>query len=221
MGALTFEPLIPLAIWLPQALAAVCALAWYGWTRPATVPRQRWATLITLMGTGPVLVLLLLLNPTWLEPIVPPGGKPLLTVLLDRSASMATPDVEGRSRYEAAAELAWLCQERRADTFEVRLLTFADTATAAEAADLPRQHPEGATTDLAAAIEAGIARDREQKQYLLLLSDGIHHAGGTDRVLAAARLARSLACPISTRTYGGAAAVKDLAIELRSPQELA
>src|SRR5438309_1024245 len=56
---------------------------------------------------------------------------------------------------------------------------------------------------------------------LVLLSDGIHNAGGgAARVLEAARVARALACPVYTRTYGGDAAVKDLAVELRSPQEL-
>ena len=51
-----------------------------------------------------VLVLGILLNPTWIEPVAPPAGKPLLTVLVDATASMATADAgpRARTRYQSA-----------------------------------------------------------------------------------------------------------------------
>src|SRR5947208_2760445 len=80
----------------------------------------------------------------------------------------------------------------------------------------------GQLTDLAAAILGGVEQDRPQGQAVVLLSDGIHNAGGgATRVIDAARVAKATACPVYTHTLGGDAAVKDLAADLRSPREIA
>jgi hypothetical protein len=222
MGTLTFEPLLPLALWLALALAGAAAFCWYVWRRPAAVPRGRWFVIGTLMAVGFALVLALLLNPTWVEPIAPPAGKPLLTVLVDSTASMATADVGPQTRYRAAAELARACRAELSDEFDVRVATFDDTVRVIEPSDLEGQSPEGQTTDLAAAITGGMEENRPQGQALLLLSDGIDNAGGgAARLVDAVRLARARNCRIYTRTFGGDAQVKDLAVDLRTPQELA
>jgi hypothetical protein len=223
MATLSFEPLIALALWLPLALTAAALLGWYAWRRPAAVTARRWAGILALMALGLILVLGILLNPTWVEPVAPPAGKPLLTVLVDESASMATPDaVGGQTRYHAAARLAQALSETAAERFEVRVRAFAGAVTAADAAGLAARQPRGAVTDLAAALTGSLAEERPQGQALVLLSDGIHNAGGGPAgVLDAARTARALACPVFPRTFGGDHAVKDLAVELRSPQELA
>src|SRR5437660_716304 len=73
-----------------------------------------------------------------------------------------------------------------------------------------------------AALLAWYDEGRTAGQAVLLASDGIHNAGGgAARVLEAVRAARALACPVYTWTVGGDAAVKDVAVELRAPQELA
>jgi hypothetical protein len=223
MATLTFEPLIAPALWLTLALAGAALLAVYGWRRPGAVTRRRWAGAVALMGLGQALVLGILLNPTWVEPVTPPAGKPLLTVVVDATASMAAPDAAGgATRYQAALGLARSLAEASAARFEVRVQTFAGSVTPAEVADLAARAPQGQVTDLAAAVTGSLQEDRPQGQGLVLLSDGIHNAGGgTARVLDAARAARALACPVFTRTFGGDHEVKDLAVELRSPQELA
>ena len=56
----------------------------------------------------------------------------------------------------------------------------------------------------------------------MLLSDGIHNnGGGVARVLQEARVAKSLACPIYTGTYGSGVQTIDLAIEMKSAQDIA
>jgi hypothetical protein len=213
MGSLSLEPLLAPALWLALAGAAAALLAWYGLHRPAAVTRRRWGGILALTALGLAAVLLILLNPTWVEPLTPPAGQPVLTVLLDATASMAVPDAEGRSRYAAAADLARACVGELAGRFDVQVRTFPDPTAA---------RPDGPITDLAAALTEALADDRPQGQALLLLSDGIHNAGGgSARVLEAARLARAKAVPVYTRTFGGDAKVKDLAVEPRSPQELA
>jgi hypothetical protein len=223
MPMLSFEPLISLYLWLTLALAGALLLAWYGWRRPGEVTRQRWAGIVTLTGLGLVLVLAILLNPTWVEPVAPPAGKPLLTVLIDETASMATPDAaDGLTRYQAATRVANALAKAAGDRFEVRFRTFAETPRAVDPASLAARSPQGQSTDLAAAVTASLQENQPQGQGLILLSDGIHNAGGGNaRVLAAARQARALACPVFTRTFGGDREVKDLAVEIRSPQELA
>lgn len=222
MGTLSFEPLIPLALWLVLVLAGLGLMTWYCWRRPTAVLRQRWLCIIALMGIGLALVLLVLLNPTWIEPMTPPAGKPLLTVLVDATTSMATSDAgAGLTRYSAAAELARRCARELSDSFDVRIMTFATAPTAVAAETLESRSPDGQLTDLAAAVTGSLEENRPQGQTLILLSDGIHNGGGTARVLDAARLAKAMACKIYTRTFGGAAQLKDLAVELRSSQELA
>src|SRR2546430_438721 len=83
---------------------------------------------------------------------------------------------------------------------DVRVATFAGTISAADARDLESRNPDGQITDLATAISGSLADDRPQGQSLFLLSDGIHNGeGGVARVLAAARLAKAIACPVYTR----------------------
>src|SRR5687767_13783741 len=100
MTSLQFQPLIPAALWLALAALAAVAAAWYGWQRHAAIAPRRWLVVMTLVAAGLALILTLLLNPIWLEPVPPPAGKPLVTILADRSASMAVADqAEGQSRF--------------------------------------------------------------------------------------------------------------------------
>src|SRR5947209_6591708 len=127
MGTLSFEPLIPLPLWLALAVAGAGLLGWYAYGRPGALPPRRWAGVLALMGCGLLLVLGILLNPTWIEPATPPAGKPLLTILLDTSASMATPDAaQGRSRYQAATAVVQAFAQSMGERYDVRVLGFTD-----------------------------------------------------------------------------------------------
>lgn len=219
---LTFEPLISLALWAALALLSAGLLAAYAWRRPPSVHRRRWATIVPLMAAGVALPLAILLNPTWQINVPPPAGKPLLSILVDVSASMAADDLPGgQSRHAAAAAIAAACAHELSGKFDIEAAEFSSHLVAADADTLDRHPATGDSTDLAAAIADALAADRPQGQALLILSDGIHNAGGgSSSVIAALSLARATT-PIYTKTLGGAAEVDDLAITLRSSQQLA
>jgi hypothetical protein len=172
-------------------------------------------------------VLGVLLNPTWVTELPPPAGKPLLSVLVDDSGSMSVPDgagtnVDGGTRYEVAAKLAESLASNLANQFDVQVRTFSETTKAVGMNDLTAHEPKGQSTDLAVAVADVLADDRPQGQAVVVLSDGIHNAaGGAQPVLDAVRRAKSLAAPVYTRTIGGGGTTIDLAIELRSPQDMA
>jgi hypothetical protein len=221
MTSLAFEPMIPPAVWLLLAAGGVGMLAWYGASRPRRVERRRWVVILTLAALGYAAALLVLLNPTWVEPVPPPPGKPTVTIVVDATGSMATPDSpSGRSRFQSAVEAARTCADRLGDRFDVRVRTLADGLRPTDLAALDAAEPDGRETDLAAAVRSGFEGDRPGGQAMILLSDGIHTVGATARVLEACRAAKAMSCQVSTRTFGGDAEVKDLAVELRAPQEV-
>ncbi|MEN6451314.1 MAG: hypothetical protein ABFC96_12555, partial [Thermoguttaceae bacterium] len=216
------DPYIPLALWTPLALVTAAMLAWYAAAGRRRVPGPRWWAIVALMALAAAVPLVILLNPTWMERIPPPAGKPLVTVLVDRSASMATRDAAaGQTRYQAAAALAGQMAGQLKDQYEVRLRWFADRSAACSPETLAAGSPDGPATDLAAAIQGAIEEDRPQGQAVLLLSDGIHNAGGSDTLRQATVRARAMAVPIYTQAIGAQATVTDLEVALRQPQELA
>ncbi|HPD30127.1 MAG TPA: vWA domain-containing protein [Phycisphaerae bacterium] len=223
MAELTFEPLITPTLWLTLAVLATALMVIYASRRPASIKQGRWAVVITLMSTGLLLTLLILLNPTWTNKIEPPAGKPLLTVLVDTSASMATTDAnESRTRYDVARVTAQEAARDLRRFFDVRVRTFDSLAAPAEPEELSGRSPGGGMTDLASAITGSLEQDRPQGQAMLLLSDGIHNApGGVDGVRTAAQFAKAMSAPVYTKTIGGQASVYDLRVEVYSPQQLA
>lgn len=220
---LTVEPLIPPMIWLTLALAAAVVGAWYAWRRPVAVARGRWAAMVTLMFVGVGLVLLVLLNPTLVRDVPPPAGKPVLTVLVDATASMATPDApNGQTRYQAAVATAEAIAKGAGARLDVRVQTFADGLQPVSLADLPKRKPEGLLTDIPAAVLGAVEADRPQGQGLVLLTDGIQTAeGGTGALRSAARFAKAAGVPIYAQSFGGQGTGRDLAVAPRTPQELA
>jgi hypothetical protein len=222
MTHITFDPCIPLALWAPLALSAAGLLSWYAAAGRRRLPARRWWAVVALMAMAAAVPLLILLNPTWLEHVPPPAGKPLLTVLVDRSASMATRDAPGgQTRYQAVATVATAVAGQLKDQYEVRLRSFAGTSSPCAPEALAQRTPDGAATDLAAAVEGALEEDRPQGQAVLLLSDGIHNAGGMDPLRQSAVKARAMAVPIYVKTIGGPAVVNDLEVTVEQPQELA
>ena len=220
---LTFDPYIPLALWVPLAVTAGALLAWYGAASRRRLAPRRWPWVMALMTLVVAVPLVILLNPTWLERIPPPAGKPLLTILVDRSASMGTRDVEGKqSRYESACGTAAEMARQLQDRYEVRVSSFAEDCTPADPDQLAKKTPEGEATDLAAAVEQSLEADRPQGQAIVVLSDGGHNAGGgVGRVTESATRAKAMAVPLFVHTIGGESGVRDLQVSLNMPQELA
>ncbi len=225
MSFVTFQPLLPASLWLLLAVTAAVLLAWYGLKRPTRIARRSWMAMLALMTAAIATVLVVLLNPTWIEPIQPPAGKPLLTVLVDDSASMAVKDAaDATSRYQAAVKLGRSLAEASQSRFDVRVRSFSEAVAPTDLADNASTQPRGMLTDLATAISVSIEANRPAGQAVVLLSDGIHNAGpGSREVLAAVRSARAAGAPIYTCTLGRADApdIYDLQAEIRLPQQLA
>jgi hypothetical protein len=219
----TFEPLIPSSLWLALAVGAVAVLVAYGIHRPQSVSRARWSAIAVLMSATVAFILALLLNPTWAHQIESSRGKPLMTVLVDSSESMATPDATGGvSRFAAASATARDIAQSLGTEFDVHVETFDRSVKTIDPAALASLSPSGTATDLSGAIDSVVTEQRSAGNALVLLSDGIPTAGGgAARVLQSARVARSLACPVFTRTFGGEVKSFDVSVELQSPQEMA
>ncbi len=222
MSQITLDPYVPLALWVPLALAAAALTTVYamavgdrlaGW--------RRWAVPV-LMAAAVAVPLVILLNPTWLRRAPPPPGKPLLTVLVDSSASMAVHDAEGgRSRYRQACAVAKAAAGGLADRYDVALRTFAADSSLTTPQALDAAGPDGAATDLAAVLDRALDDERPQGQAILLLSDGIDNAGGSSRFRQTMARAKALGAPVYTKTLGGPAEVRDLEVGLKRPQEVA
>ena len=223
MFRLSFEPLISPVLWGTLAALAVALMTWYGWNRPRAVPRQRWAVIVTLMSLGLLAVLILLLNPLWVEPLPPPAGKPVLTYLVDVSQSMATADgAKNQSRFQQAAELVQRDYESLKSRFDVRIRTFSgSTSPISSPKELADVRPTGPVTDLGAGLAEVIEAGQPQGQAVVLFSDGIHHApGGTRRLFETVRTTRAMSIPIYSIPVGGPGSLRDLEVGLVRPQEL-
>lgn len=221
MAHITFDPYIPLALWAPLALAAAALLGWYAVTGRRRLPARAWWPIVALMTLAAAVPLVILLNPTWVERVPPPAGKPLLTVLVDRSASMATSDSNGKTRYETAVACAAAVERELNDRYEVRIRGLADTSAPASAESLSREKPDGRATNLASGVQDALEDDCPQGQAILLLSDGIHNVGGIEPLRESVAKAKAMAAPVFVKPLGGNAAVNDLEVNLAHPQELA
>lgn len=223
MRALTFDPLFPLTYWFVLTGLAFTLGVAYWWRRPSVIGCWPWNFSCGFSALGLTGLLLILLNPTWMESAPPIQGTPQLTILVDKSASMATPDGEpGQTRFHHATAIAEKFARQLGGNFDTRLYSFAAVTLPTTAAELNDTEPTTLVTDLGQAIQSASAMDSARGQVMLLLSDGIHNAAGeSSAVLNAVRQARAMDIPIFTRTLGGISGVRDLAVELSETQELA
>ncbi|MBI1249386.1 hypothetical protein GC197_16295 [bacterium] len=220
---ITFHTLIPIALWLPLAMTAVGLLVAYGLANRGKLPRWRLAAILTMMGLTLAIPLVILLNPMWVQPQPPPPGKPLLTVLIDRSASMATEDngTEKQSRLDVARKIVSGLADELGNDYEIRLRTFAETSTATSMQQLDQTKADGSATDLGRGVQQSLSEDRPPGQAILVLSDGVETSGGSaTRLRQTAERARAMSTPIFVKTIGTDQGVRDLRLTLHQPQEL-
>lgn len=223
-----FDPLIPLALWFPLALLAGVMLAVYAFGSLRTLAPGRWRGVLGLMTLAVMLPLVVLLNPQWVENLPPPPGKPLLTVLVDRTASMATSDVASedtaplQTRFAMATDWTNRVAATLGEDIEVRVRTFSDSSAEVPLSALAQQTPDATITDLAATLEGALGEDRPQGQALLLVSDGIDTSAAPGvRLRDVADKAKAFNVPILTRTLGTQQEAQDLELVVGISQELA
>lgn len=228
MNTLVFEPRISGSLWCLLALASLAGWLAYAWYRPETISRRRWVGATGLMALAIALPLVMLLNPTWLEPLPPPAVKPRVTIFVDTSRSMATPDMpNGRTRLASAVEVADQCVRELTSLCDVDVETFAGVTIPVDADSLAKQTASGNSTNLAAPLRAGLDpavganAEAGSRRAILLLSDGNHNApGGLPVVLSAVAAAQARNTPIYTRTFGTARDIDDLSVRLVHAQHL-
>ncbi|EAQ78534.1 VWA domain-containing protein [Blastopirellula marina] len=219
-----FDPHIPLALWLPLAIAAAAILVVYARRTASKLPRRRLAWVMGWMGVCMLIPLVILLNPIWVRRSPPPPGKPLLTVLIDRSASMGTADgnATGQSRLAVGQAIAQSVVDQLGEDYEIRLRAFDQTSSPTDLQSLAQLTPVGGVTDLAGSLNQVLGEDRPPGQAVLVLSDGIDTSGASAAALRKiGERANALSTPLFVRTIGTQAGVRDLQISLRQSQELA
>lgn len=238
MKYLEFAPEIPLPLWLVLAGLAAGMLFWIAMRRRGRIPQGRWALIVTFWATAALLILGVLLNPTWIERIPPPEGKPLLTILLDRSAGMATKDETSgsddkkTSRWEKASLMTQQIAEKLGNYYEVRVRAFAQRSAPIEPTELAQPgekgkdqdayRPTGLLTDIARSLEEAVDDDCPQGQAVLLLSDGCHNGmSGTSGLWDSVEKIRAMNVPVYTKSFGTTTDIRDLAVSVDNPQELA
>ncbi len=124
---ISFDPVGGWALFVLFLLAAGALATWAYLTSPAPLSRGQ-RTLLWICRAGALVIVLLVLS----RPVVvldrPVRGKPLVTVLVDRSASMGVRDAGGgQTRLARATEIARDLDERldtAGDRYDVRVRSF-------------------------------------------------------------------------------------------------
>ncbi|MEQ1824977.1 MAG: hypothetical protein ABL921_03495 [Pirellula sp.] len=232
----TFEPKIPLGLWWALAAAATVAVVYYALRRDWPVSAGKRFVLTILLGLGIVGPLLIALNPIWVETIPPLRGSPQMTVLVDGTQSMRTPDAKPNqtsSRWTYAITLADLI-DGRGTKIDVIKNVFADTivplpseqqSANTTGTQLTREGdeswPRGHRSDLAGAIRQTTKLGSPLGNAIVLISDGAHNVGSVESVLQAAQESDAMATPIYTITVGTSVGLKNMSLAARSPRMIA
>ncbi len=193
--------------------------------RPATVPRRTAFAVLALRMLAIAAIFAITFELTLRFDRVAPDTRRVV-VLADRSASMAIPDAPDRgsatTTRQARMEQVWAASAEaraawREDGLVVDVRGFDGTTHpySGELAETLVTHPDGAASDLAAAL-AGATDDTthpgEQLAAVVVLSDGL--VGGTDEDAATKHLvdvAKRLGAPVTTVSVG-APILKDIAV---------
>ena len=166
-------------------------------------------------------ILVVVLNPQALVPRER-AGKPRFVVLVDSSASMATRDAGGDSRWAAVAKAlggAGVLDAMNRE-FIPEFRSFDRSVRPADPARLGPNAPAGDATDLGAALMSVVSDlgDAKSQAGVLLVSDG---RATTPGALEAAQLALARSVPLWTWCVGGPSPRRDLWISTASSEALA
>lgn len=228
----TIEPQIPLSLWWALAAIAVAAMLWYVVRFEWNQTSSKRIVLTAMLALGLIGPLLIALNPTWVETIPPIPGVPTITVLVDGTMSMNTPDMDeskSQTRWSRAVELASQVESKGGEV-SIRPMAFgsvmkpldpkAELLSKDKPASETDRWPQGHRSDLSMAIRQSIRTGSPLGHAVLLLSDGAHNVGSTEGLLQSAREANALATPIYTVTLGSSLGMKNLSVGAKSPRML-
>jgi hypothetical protein len=194
-------------------LLALAALRWWRERRGGAALAAR----ALLVGA----LVFVMLNPQWVFSRQR-TEKPKLVVLLDSSASMATRDVAGQTRFASAAKvlgnaatLAKLSKE-----FVLDFREFDRASRPLDPARLADRIPDGDASEIGKSLMSVVSElgDTRAQAGVLLVSDGRATAPDT---LEAAQLALARSVPLWTWTVGGPVPRHDLWMETPASEALA
>jgi hypothetical protein len=205
----------PAAIFCGAAVLALLAVAAYARSfREHPVA----SAVLGFMRLEAIAVLaVLLMGPSRLPPQTLDQKRPTLTIFLDTSQSMLTPDCRGAARIDSARS-EWLDGARLdalSEDFTVELLAFDEQLRPLPRAALAQpaaQVATGEATHLAENLAAGLARlpEDDSGAAVLVLSDGRDSAEAP--LAPAIALAQARGLPVFTVGFGGEVAQGDLAV---------
>lgn len=213
---MTINPLLPmeqLILLLAVVLGVGLILTWR-----ATARLSRWfrvaAFIARCIALGALAAIALNFG-EWRKPGA--DAKPRWAVLLDQSASMATVDIDGKSRWDAACRLAAQLEKEAGDTRELNFFAFSDNVEGARqtAKSLSSLIPGGQVTDAGHAMEtvtqAG-AMGGDKPIGIILLSDGRQTVSTADPLMAGMR-ARAQDAPVFAVPLGETRDIRDIAVK--------
>ncbi len=215
----TTHPIIPTE-WITLIAVLLLAGACLRFLRERRGNLLRGRVPLLLRLTVIVLLVCIFLNPSKML-VSSNKEKAELVIMLDTSASMATGDVNGKSRFQTSVDtlLNPKTVQRLEKSFHLKLLRFDRTVQIVPRTALPSL-PDGSGTNLAKALRAGIKQIRtpETAGGIVLISDG----RATDAMVQdAAMLALAKSIPIWTLCLGSQVPRKDVRIETDTDEVLA
>ncbi|MCY2931066.1 MAG: hypothetical protein NTV86_16580, partial [Planctomycetota bacterium] len=219
-------------VWKPAAsplhilavAGVLAALSAFAYARTWSGRRKANTALLAMRLAVIAALATLLMGPSRVDPLAKDQARPRLTVLLDASASMLTPDAGGASRIDCALK-QWLSGPQRnklAELYDVKLMSFAGELAPLGEPALARPGTELATgraTNLPQCVSKAILEGGgpSGQASLLVVSDG--HDSNDAPVQPAALLGRARKCPVHTVALGGATLQRDLALAAMTRQE--
>lgn len=180
------------------------------------VPLRRQVWVGGLRALAIAILIIVALNPMALRPRDLPS-RPRMIVLLDSTASMATKDVDGRTRLAAAQQQLQSAWERLNKEFVLDTRSFDKTVRPGE---VMKVEPLGDASDLGSALSSSVSElgEAQSQAGVLLISDG---RATTEGALDAARLALARAVPLWTYCVGSKVDRQDLWADVTAPETLA
>jgi hypothetical protein len=217
-----FDPLVP----VPFILLLACVLGgltvWVYLKTGVHLSPLRRGLLLLLRLAAVALVLLVLAQPSRIEPLPVQARQKVMLVGLDVSRSMRQPDEDKRTRFDAAREVLWDSGLVPRDGLPggpdaPRLFTFADNARPVSH-PLTELRPDGPTTQMHTSVQTMLASlgAGEGAHALFLFTDG--HDFELVSPSQTALLARSRRVPIYAVALGGEGAVRDVSVRVTSYQ---